>query len=100
MSRVIEEAEHAPTLSVIVACYNGETYLEQALASIIPQLGPGDEIVIQDGGSDDRTVEILAAHGRQDSRIKWRTEADTGQSDALNRALERATNPYVLWMNA
>lgn len=48
-----------PAVSVCMATRNGERYLELQLRSIVMQLQPGDELVISDDSSTDRTVEIL-----------------------------------------
>ena len=46
------------SVSVVMATYNGEKYIEEQLNSILPQLGPTDELLISDDGSTDSTVEI------------------------------------------
>lgn len=57
-------------ISVCMATYNGERYVEEQLDSILSNIGPSDEVVVSDDGSKDRTVEILSAYSRQDCRIK------------------------------
>jgi glycosyltransferase involved in cell wall biosynthesis len=90
----------SPALSVLMPSFNPGPFLADALASVVPQLGPDDEIVIQDGGSRDGSIEELAAAYQDDPRVKIVSEPDTGQSDALQRALGRAQNPYIGWLNA
>jgi glycosyltransferase involved in cell wall biosynthesis len=75
-------------------------YVEQAIRSVLQQLDRDDEIVIQDGESTDGTLEVLLGISAQDSRVVLVSEPDSGQSDALNRALARASGDYVLWLNA
>jgi glycosyltransferase involved in cell wall biosynthesis len=55
-------------LSVCIATYNGEKYIEEQLKSILNQIGQNDEIVISDDDSTDKTLEIIKSFG--DSRIK------------------------------
>lgn len=50
-------------ISVCIATYNGEQYLKAQLDSILCQLSDGDEVVISDDGSTDRTVEIIKSYG-------------------------------------
>lgn len=57
-----------PGVSVCMATYNGEKYIAEQLASILPQLGEFDEIVISDNFSTDGTVNAVMGFG--DSRIK------------------------------
>lgn len=56
------------------------------------------EIVVQDAKSTDGTTDALARLA--DERILVVTEPDSGQADALNRALARASQPWLLWLNA
>jgi len=57
-------------------------------------------VVVQDGGSRDGSIEALASTYRADPRIKIVSEPDSGQADALQRALTRAVNPHIGWLNA
>ena len=55
-------------ISVCMATYNGERFLQEQIDSILCQLNPEDELIISDDGSTDGTLEIIASY--QDSRIK------------------------------
>jgi len=55
-------------ISVCIASYNGEQYIQDQLNSILSQLKPKDEIIISDDNSTDRTIEIIKSMG--DNRIK------------------------------
>jgi glycosyltransferase involved in cell wall biosynthesis len=89
-----------PVVSVLMPCFNtpGE-YLREAARSVLRQ-GVDVELVLQDGGStrkDTCTVlEELAGH----PQVRFSTEPDAGQADALNKALARARGPLVGWLNA
>ena len=56
-------------ISVCMATYNGERYIERQLDSILVQLGDDDEVIVSDDGSTDRTPELLARYGA-DRRIR------------------------------
>jgi glycosyltransferase involved in cell wall biosynthesis len=56
------------SISVCIATYNGEKYILDQLHSILPQLGPEDEVIISDDSSTDKTVELIKS--LHDSRIK------------------------------
>lgn len=58
-------------ISVALASYNGEKYIEKQLQSIIKNLSPSDEIVISDDGSTDQTIEIIEKVNRK-TNIKIR----------------------------
>ncbi|MBO0473543.1 hypothetical protein IGL98_002656 [Enterococcus sp. DIV0840] len=58
-------------ISVCIATYNGEKYLEEQLDSILPQLDSRDELIISDDGSKDATLAIIKRYTAQDQRIKF-----------------------------
>ncbi len=89
-----------PRFSVLVPSFNAMPYISATLDSVLAQLGDHDELVLQDGGSTDGTTEVLAAAADRDARVSLLSERDGGQSDALNRALARASNDFVVWLNA
>jgi GT2 family glycosyltransferase len=86
-----------PTISVIIPAYNAGPYLRQALSSALEQVPPPYEVVVQDGGSSDQTLDILRSFG---DRVAWESGHDGGQADALNKALARARGDVVIWLNA
>lgn len=55
-------------ISVCIATYNGEKYIREQIASILPQLSAGDEVIVSDDASTDTTVQILESFN--DKRIK------------------------------
>ncbi len=87
-----------PVLSVLMPSLNSAPYIGDAIKSVLALDGPPIELVIQDGGSTDGTDEVVA--GVDDPRVKFVTERDDGQSDALNRALARANGEWIGWLNA
>lgn len=55
-------------ISVCLATFNGSTHVGEQLRSVLPQLGPDDEVVVADDGSTDDTLSQIAAMG--DARIR------------------------------
>lgn len=90
-------AADRPLLSVLMPSFNSERFIGEAVASALA-LGDDIEIVIQDGGSNDGTAAVIERLA--DPRIKFRSEPDLGQSDALNRALARARGQWIGWLNS
>jgi glycosyltransferase involved in cell wall biosynthesis len=72
-------------------------FIEDTILSVLEQEGLSIQHVIHDGGSTDETVAVLR---RYDDAIEWRSEPDRGQSDALNKALEKAHGRWIAWLNA
>lgn len=58
-------------ISVCMATFQGERYVEEQIGSILPQLADDDELVISDDSSTDRTPEIIARHAAADPRIRF-----------------------------
>ena len=85
-------------ISVLVPSMNSGAFVGRAIESVLSQQLPDVELVIQDGGSQDATQEIVASY--DDPRIRLVVEDDEGQADALNRALRRARGDWVMWLNA
>jgi glycosyltransferase involved in cell wall biosynthesis len=79
---------------------NAEAFIAEAVESVLPQLLPGDEIVVQDGRSTDDTLARLQKSFPNEPRIRVVSRSDGGQSEALNAALARAVGEYVCWLNA
>lgn len=52
------ESTNQLTITVVMATYNGSRYIEKQLLSILPFLGPNDEIIISDDGSTDSTLMV------------------------------------------
>ncbi|RDK12132.1 glycosyltransferase family 2 protein [Cupriavidus lacunae] len=81
-------------ISVCIATYNGEAYIREQLDSILEQLGGGDEVVVCDDQSRDRTLEIIA--GYQDSRIRvYRNEARLGHVRNFERAMSLSKGEFI-----
>jgi len=87
-----------PRLTVITPSLNQAKYLERTLRSVLDQDYPDLEYVVMDGGSTDGSVDILR---RYDDRLAyWVSEADNGQSWAINRAIERSTGDVISYINS
>jgi glycosyltransferase involved in cell wall biosynthesis len=84
-------------LSVVTPALDQVRYIGETLESVARVPLDHEHIVI-DGGSTDGTVELLRQ--REDPRLSWVSEADRGQTDAVNKGMRRARGDYVGWINA
>lgn len=83
-------------ISVVIPTLNAEKHLEAALSSIWMQKHSDIEIVVMDGGSRDRTTEILK---RNADRIHhWESKPDGGTSQAMNEGFARSTGDLVTFL--
>lgn len=87
-------------VSVLVPCYQSASFLGDCLESICRQRDDGVELelIVMDGGSTDRTREVVEARGDQVNVFV--SELDQGPADAINQGMNRATGDAVAWLNA
>jgi GT2 family glycosyltransferase len=84
-----------PLVSVVTPCLNPGGRLLRCLASVAAQSYPRVEHVVVDGGSQDGSVERLREAG-----VRFVSEPDRGQADALNKGFALATGDVLGWLNA
>ena len=90
-----------PDVSVIIAAWKAETFLEQAVASALASIGVSVEVVIVDDASPDGTTPVAQRLAAQDGRvIASRLEANGGPSAARNRAIGLASGRYIAVLDA
>ena len=63
--------KNQPIISIGLAVYNGENYLDRALKSLLNQTFTDFELIISDNASTDRTAEICLEYAAQDARIRY-----------------------------
>jgi glycosyltransferase involved in cell wall biosynthesis len=87
-----------PRLTIITPSYNQATFVERTLRSVLEQDYENLEYLVVDGGSTDGSVEIIERYA--DKLAWWVSEADAGQTAALNKGLRRATGEVVAYINS
>lgn len=84
-------------LSFVIPTRNQARFLAQCIDGCLAQGIEDSEIVVVDGLSTDGTREVLASYG---NRIRWVSEPDRGQSDAINKGVRMARGELVAWINS
>jgi glycosyltransferase involved in cell wall biosynthesis len=88
-----------PAVSILMPTFNSGDFLIEAVESAVVQMRSDDELLIQDGASTDGSIERIRKAFESRPQVKVVSEPDGGQADALNRALARAINPVIGWLN-
>ena len=86
-------------LSILTAVYNGKRHIESCLDSISGQECPQVEHIIIDGGSTDGTIDVIRHYASKHNHIRWVSEPDHGQSEALNKAIAMARGEILGILN-
>jgi glycosyltransferase involved in cell wall biosynthesis len=85
------------SFSIIIPTLNQAAFLAETIDSILNQNYPYKEIIVIDGGSTDATLDILKSYS---TKIKWLSEKDHGQADAINKGLRLATGDIFTYLNS
>ncbi|MEO6696357.1 MAG: glycosyltransferase family 2 protein, partial [Ignavibacteria bacterium] len=84
-----------PKISILSPSFNSVGTIEKAILSVLNQGYPEFEHVICDAGSTDGTIEILKKY----PHLKWVSEPDKGQSDAMNKAFRMSDGNIIAYLN-
>ena len=87
-----------PKFSIITVTYNAGAVLEDTIQSVITQTYKNVEYIIVDGGSKDRTLQIIEQYKEHIHTVI--SEPDKGLYDAMNKGIKLATGDYLCFLNA
>jgi glycosyltransferase involved in cell wall biosynthesis len=91
------QSSNLPRITIVTPTFNSGEFLEATIQSVLGQDYPNLEYFIVDGGSSDGTVDIIKKYEKQ--LAWWVSEKDSGQYDAVNKGLARATGEILGWLN-
>jgi glycosyltransferase involved in cell wall biosynthesis len=93
---VKSEQRGLPLVSVVTPSLNQGAYIEDAIRSVLEQDYPHVEHIVVDGGSADGTLDVL----RRYPTLRWISEPDHGQADAVNKGFALAHGEIFGWLNS
>lgn len=95
---IYDSAIDWPKISIVTPSFNQGKYIEETIRSVLLQNYPNLEYIIIDGGSTDETLSIIKKY--EPWITYWVSEADRGQSHAINKGLEKCTGEIFNWLNS
>lgn len=91
-------SQDLPKITVVTPSFQQGDFIEETLVSVLSQGYPNLEYFVIDGGSTDRTVEVLRRYSSQ--LTHWVSEPDRGQTHALIKGFDLATGEILCWLNS
>jgi glycosyltransferase involved in cell wall biosynthesis len=93
-----KSASQIPTVSIGMPVYNGESYIREALDSLLAQTFSDFELLISDNASTDGTQAICETYARKDRRIRYvRQNNNLGAGRNFEYVLDHAHGKYFMW---
>lgn len=87
-----------PLITIVTVVFNGEEYLGKTIRSVAEQTYTNKEYIVIDGGSSDRTLDIVRSYKQHIDY--WISEPDRGIYDAMNKGINSANGEWIVFMNA
>lgn len=87
-------------VSIITPSLNQGEFIEETIKSVVSQNYSNIEYIIIDGVSTDNSVNIIKKYAKKYPFIKWISEKDSGQSEAINKGLKMCSGDIIAYLNS
>ena len=88
-------------ISIITVCFNSERTINETIKSVLNQTYDNIEYIIVDGGSKDKTLEIIKENeDKFNGKLIWKSEKDKGLYDAMNKGIKMSTGDVIGFINS
>jgi len=94
----MQDGSSWPKISIITPSFNQGNYLEETVRSVLLQGYPNLEYILIDGGSWDKSLEIIKKYSPWITY--WQSQPDKGQSHALDVGFSLSTGEIMAWINS
>lgn len=90
-----------PLISIVIPSFNKGKYIAKTLKSIFDQNYSNLEVIVMDGGSTDKTIDVLKGfEEKYPEKLRFESKKDRGQWDAINKGFRRASGKIITYINA
>jgi glycosyltransferase involved in cell wall biosynthesis len=83
--------------AIVTPSFNQAKFIGATIDSVLQQNYPNVAYLVQDGGSNEETLDVLKSYG---AALQWRSEADSGQGNAINRGFEQVQGDIMAYLNS
>lgn len=97
---VFSSPRQAPTVSVIMSCFNAERWVGESIESVLKQTYADLELILIDDGSSDATWKIIEQYRCNDERIVAVKKKNSGLADSLNVGISLAKGKWIARLDA
>jgi glycosyltransferase involved in cell wall biosynthesis len=95
---IARNGQTRPRITIVTPSYNQGEFIEETIRSVLLQGYPDVEYMVMDGGSTDRSVDIIRKY--EPWLAYWVSESDQGQAHGINKGLDRATGKIFQFINS
>lgn len=86
-------------VSIVIPTFNSGKTLEKTLKSLL-KISENIEVIVVDGKSDDKTIEIIKKYEKILKNIIWISENDKGIYDAMNKGIKLANSEWIYFLGS